>query len=275
MYAGKPENVQPPKPVTVSKLLRMKQEGEKIACLTAYDFSFASAFDEAAVDVILVGDSLGNVVQGLETTLPVTVDEMIYHTRCVARGRRRALLMADLPFMSYATVDEALRNAGRLMKEGGAHMVKLEGSGDQAEIVARLSQAGIPVCAHLGLQPQLVHKVGGYKVQGKDPEAAEVMLKDAVLLQDAGADVLLLECVPAELGKRISGELRIPVIGIGGGPGCDGQILVMHDMLGITPGKRPKFSEDFMQGRDSIREAVRAYVEAVKAGDFPSLSHSF
>lgn len=273
MYAGN-SDTPPRKPVTISKLQRMKGEGEKIAMLTVYDYSFARALEAAAVDVMLVGDSLGNVMQGRETTLPVTVDEMIYHTRCVAAGRSSALLMADLPFMSYATVEQALHNAGRLMKEGGAHMIKLEGSGDQAEIVRALSGAGVPVCAHLGLQPQLVHKMGGYKVQGKEAAAAEQMVDDARAMEAAGADLLLLECVPAELGERISGELSIPVIGIGAGAGCDGQVLVLQDVMGLTP-KPPRFSQDFLHGRGSIVEAARAYVEAVKAGDFPSLSHSF
>jgi 3-methyl-2-oxobutanoate hydroxymethyltransferase len=274
MYAGQTD-AQRRRPVTVSRLHKMKQDGEKIASLTAYDFSMAALVDEAGADVILVGDSLGMVVQGRETTLPVTVDDIVYHTRCVAAGRRRALLMADMPFMSYATVDAALHNAGRLMQEGGAHMVKLEGNADQAEIVARLSRTGIPVCAHVGLQPQLVHKLGGYKVQGKDAAAAERMLGDAKALEAAGADLMLVECVPAELGERLARELRIPVIGIGAGVGCDGQILVLQDMLGITPGRRPKFSHDFMQGQASVQAAVRAYVDAVKTAAFPAPEHAF
>jgi 3-methyl-2-oxobutanoate hydroxymethyltransferase len=274
MYAGQPD-AQSRRAVTVSRLQKMKQEGEKIASVTAYDFSFAALLDEAGVDFILIGDSLGMVIQGRETTLPVTVDEIIYHTRCVAAGRQRTLLMADMPFMSYATVDVALHNAGRLMKEGGAHMVKLEGNADQAEIVTRLSRAGIPVCAHVGLQPQLVHKLGGYKVQGRDATAADLMINDAKVLEAAGADLLLVESVPAVLGERLSRELHIPVIGIGAGAGCDGQILVLQDMLGITPGRRPKFSRDFMQGQTSIQAAVRAYVDAVKTGAFPTAEHSF
>ncbi|KAB7628343.1 3-methyl-2-oxobutanoate hydroxymethyltransferase [Alkalilimnicola sp. S0819] len=274
MYAGERE-VRPQSPVTVSRLQRMKRDGEKIAALTAYDYSFASVLESAGMDVILVGDSLGMVMQGRETTLPVTVDEIIYHSRCVAAGRQRALLMVDMPFMSYATLDQALANAARLMKEGGAHMVKLEGAGEQAELVSRLTLAGIPVCAHLGLQPQLVHKIGGYKVQGREDAAAQVMFDDARLLQDAGADALLLECVPAALAERISRALRIPVIGIGAGPGCDGQILVLQDMIGITPGRTPKFSRDFMQGQGSVQDAVAAYVQAVKAVSFPAEEHCF
>lgn len=274
MYAGQPD-AQARRPVTVSRLQKMKQDGEKIVSLTAYDFSMAAVLDEAGVDIILVGDSLGMVIQGRETTLPVTVDDIVYHTRCVAAGRRRALLMADMPFMSYATIDGALYNAGRLMQEGGAHMVKLEGNADQADVVSRLSRAGIPVCAHVGLQPQLVHKLGGYKVQGRDPAAADLMLNDAKLLEAAGADLMLVESVPAALGERLARELRIPVIGIGAGAGCDGQILVLQDALGITPGRRPRFSRDFMQGQTSVQAAVRAYVDAVKAAAFPAAEHVF
>jgi len=274
MYAGTTD-AQPRRPVTVSQLYKMKQDGEKIASLTAYDYSLAALVDEAGTDVILVGDSLGMVMQGRETTLPVTVDEIVYHTRCVAAARRRALLMADLPFMSYATVEAALHNAGRLMQEGGAHMVKLEGTADQAEIVTRLSRAGVPVCAHIGLQPQLVHKLGGNKWQGRGAAAADIMINDAKVLEAAGADLMVVECVPAALGERLARELTIPVIGIGAGPGCDGQVLVLQDMLGITPGKRPKFSHDFMQGQASIQAAVRAYVEAVKSVSFPTQEHAF
>ena len=272
MYADKPES-QPVRPVTISRLQKMKQEGERFACLTAYDFTFASLLDRAGVEVLLIGDSLGNVIQGRETTLPVTVDDIAYHTRCVAAGRKRALVMADMPFLSYASVADALRNAGRLMQEGGAHMVKLEGGADQAEVVSRLSKAGVPVCAHLGLQPQLVHKLGGYKVQGRDAAAAQALLDDAKVLQAAGADLLLLECVPAELGAKVTAELAIPVIGIGAGADCDGQMLVLQDVIGITSGRRPKFSADFMQGQPSIEAAIAAYVQAVKARQFPTSAH--
>lgn len=274
MYAGQ-NDAQASRPVTVSRLHAMKRNGEKIASLTAYDYSMAAVLEEAGVDFILVGDSLGMVMQGRETTLPVTVDDIVYHTRCVAAARRRALLMADMPFMSYATIDDGLRNAARLMQEGGAQMVKLEGGADQAEFVSRLTRAGVPVCAHVGLQPQLVHKLGGYKVQGKDTSAADQMINDAKVLEAAGADLILVECVPAELGARLASELRIPVIGIGAGAGCDGQILVLQDILGITPGKRPKFSHDFMQGQSSVLAAVRAYVDAVKGGTFPGPEHAF
>ncbi|MGD8429078.1 MAG: 3-methyl-2-oxobutanoate hydroxymethyltransferase [Ectothiorhodospiraceae bacterium] len=274
MYGGKSGKSER-KPVTVSRLGRMKADGEPIACLTAYDFSFARVEDDAGVDVMLVGDSLGNVMQGRETTIPVTVDEIVYHTRCVAAARRHALVMADMPFMSYTDVATALGNAARLMKEGGAQMVKLEGAGDQADIVAALSRSGVPVCAHLGLQPQLVHKVGGYRIQGREPEAADAMVEDAQRLEAAGADLLLVECIPGTLGDRLARELAIPVIGIGAGAGCDGQILVVQDMLGITPGRPPKFSRNFMPEAETIPEAVATYVAEVKARSFPGDAHTF
>ncbi|RLK51191.1 ketopantoate hydroxymethyltransferase [Alkalispirillum mobile] len=273
MYSG--DQSQTRRPVTTGRLQRMKADGEKIVSLTAYDYTFAVAEDRAGVDVILVGDSLGMVMQGRETTVPVTVDDMVYHTRCVADARTAALVVADMPFMSYATVEDGLRNAGRLMQAGGAQMIKLEGAGEQAELVSRLARAGIPVCAHLGLQPQLVHKLGGYRVQGRDSAAADAMLADAQALQDAGADLLVLECVPSALGKRVSGGLEIPVIGIGAGPDCDGQVLVLQDILGITPGRIPRFSRNFMEGAESIPGALEAYVSAVREGRFPDASHSF
>ena len=261
--------------VTVSTLRRMKAEGEKIVCLTAYDASFSAVLDEAGVDVMLVGDSLGMVVQGHETTVPVTVDDIVYHSRAVASRCRRALLMADMPFMSYTSTRQAMESAARLMREGGARMVKLEGDARQVEIVSKLAEHGVPVCAHIGLQPQLVHKLGGYRVQGRDPEQAEAMIRDAVALQQAGADVLLLECVPARLADEITSALEIPVIGIGASAGCDGQILVLQDILGITPGRAPEFVRNFMTGQASIQDAVRAYVAAVKSGEFPATSNLF
>ncbi|MCP1675004.1 3-methyl-2-oxobutanoate hydroxymethyltransferase [Natronocella acetinitrilica] len=273
MYAGETEKQR--KPVTVASLLRMKERGEKIACLTAYDFSFAVALDRAGVDVILVGDSLGMVMQGRETTLPVTMENMIYHARCVARAHTAALLMVDMPFMSHYTVAEALHNAGRLMKEGGARMVKLEGTGEQAEIVNQLTVAGIPVCAHLGLRPQAVHKLGGYRVQGREEAAARAMLEDARVLEQAGADMLLLECVPAGLVAEITAATRVPVIGIGAGGECDGQILVLQDMLGLTPGRIPRFSRNFMPEGGSIPGALEAYVAAVRGRTFPAAEHTF
>ncbi|HEY9050752.1 MAG TPA: 3-methyl-2-oxobutanoate hydroxymethyltransferase [Gammaproteobacteria bacterium] len=246
-----------------------------MACLTAYDVSFAQVLDQNGVDVVLVGDSLGMVIQGEETTLPVTMDDMVYHGRAVSRGVKQALLILDMPFMSDASVEQAVANAGRFMKQAGANMVKLEGGADQQELVATLTRLGIPVCAHLGLQPQRVHKLGGYRVQGREQSVAERMLHDARVLEQAGADMLLLECVPAELAKQITQKASIPVIGIGAGVDCDGQILVLYDILGISAGKIPKFSKNFMAEANDIPAAVRLYVEQVKASSFPSFEHSF
>lgn len=264
-----------PQKITVRSLQARKPGGDKIACLTAYDASFARVLDSAGVDVILVGDSLGMVVQGLETTLPVSVDDMLYHSQLVRRGVQHALLMVDMPFLSYTTVDIALDSAGRFMKQAGAEMVKLEGGADQADIVSALSRHGIPVCAHLGLQPQRVHKLGGYRVQGREATAAEHMLHEAKILQDAGADLMLLECVPATLASQITAALSIPVIGIGAGNGCDGQILVLYDILGVSPGRKPKFSQDFLRDTGSVEAAVRAYIDAVHSGAFPTSLQSF
>ncbi len=261
--------------ITAHTLKQMKAESQRFSCLTAYDASFAQLVTEAGVEVILVGDSLGMVVQGQESTLPVTMEETIYHCRAVRRASGNSLVMADMPFMSCNTPIEALYNAGRLMKEGGAHMVKLEGGAAMAESVKLLSQHGVPVCSHLGLLPQSVYKIGGYKVQGRDEASAEAMLADALALQQVGADMLLLECVPAALAKRISEAVEIPVIGIGAGGGCDGQVLVIYDMLGITPGKRPKFSKNFLQEAEDIPSALRNYAEAVKSGAFPTEQQSF
>lgn len=261
--------------ITINTLREMKARGEKFACLTAYDASLAQVVDTAGVEVILVGDSLGMVVQGHNSTLPVTMDDMVYHSACVARGCRQSLLMTDMPFMSYATVEQALHNAARLMQEGGAHMVKLEGGAVQVEVVRQLVARGIPVCAHLGLQPQSVHKLGGYRVQGRETHVAQKMQEDAYALQAAGADMLLLECVPATLAEEITKTMDIPVIGIGAGPACDAQVLVLYDMLDITHGKRPKFSRNFMQGNASLQSAIEAYVRAVKNGSFPAAEHTF
>ena len=260
---------------TVTSLNKMKAEGQKIACLTAYDASFAEQLDDAGVDVLLVGDSLGMVVQGLDSTVPVTIDDMVYHTRATARGVNKSLLMADMPFMSFCTEEQALTNAARLMQEGGAHMVKLETTEGQIGIIRRLVDAGVPVCAHLGLRPQSVHKLGGYRVQGRDAESGESMLKEAVALEEAGADCLLLECVPAALAARITQTVGIPVIGIGAGVDTDGQILVLYDILGISKGKRPKFSKDYLHGQGSVLAAAERYVSDVKAGVFPAAEHSF
>jgi 3-methyl-2-oxobutanoate hydroxymethyltransferase len=260
--------------VTVTTLRKMKQSGEKIAMLTAYDASFARVLDTQGVDVILVGDSLGMVIQGHDTTVPVTMDDMVYHTRAVATACQHALVIGDLPFMSYISPDMALRSSARLMQEGRAQMVKLEGGAPQIATVSQLAHHGVPVCAHLGLQPQSVHKLGGYRVQGRDEATAKQMLYDAQALQEAGADLLVLECVPVTLAEEISRALDIPVIGIGAGRGCDGQVLVLHDMLGISP-RAPKFSQDFIGTGASIPQALSAYVQAVKAGTFPQDQHCF
>jgi 3-methyl-2-oxobutanoate hydroxymethyltransferase len=261
--------------ITVTTLRKMKQDGEKIAVLTAYDAAFARVLETAGVEILLVGDSLGMVVQGQDSTLPVQMHDMIYHTQLVRRGSQRALIMADMPFMSYATPEKALLNAGRLMQRGGAHMVKLEGGAPFVATVRLLAEHGIPVCAHLGLLPQSVNKLGGYKVQGKDATSAAAMLDDAKAMEAAGADGLLLECVPADLAASIARAVEIPVIGIGAGAGCDAQVLVLYDILGLTPGKRPRFSRDFLVDGGSIEQAVRRYVAAVKDGSFPGPDQSF
>lgn len=261
--------------VTVASLAGMKRSGDKFTALTAYDATFAALLEEAGVEVILVGDSLGMVVQGRATTVPVTLDEMIYHAALVARGSRRALRMVDMPFMSYATAEQALRNAARLMQQGEAQILKLEGGAWLADTVSLLARNGVPVCAHLGLLPQTIHKLGGYKVQGRDPESAQGILDAARRLQDAGADMLLVECIAAELGGRLAETLEIPVIGIGAGPDCDAQVLVLHDILGITLGAPPKFSRNFLQEAGSIQAALRAYVEAVRNRSFPEPEHGF
>jgi len=271
-----PENkVADSAPVTTATLRRLKERGEKISCVTAYDASFTHLLEEAGVEVVLVGDSLGMVVQGHDSTLPVTMEDMIYHAACVARAGRSALRIVDMPFMSYRRVDQALENAARLMREGGAQMVKLEGGEAVVDIVQALTTQGIPVCAHLGLTPQSVHQLGGYRVQGREATAAQRLHDDALRLQEAGASVLVLECIPAALARQVSAGLHIPTIGIGAGPDCDGQVLVLYDLLGITPGKRPSFSHDFLADAADIPAALRAFVEAVKAGRFPDAQHSF
>lgn len=264
------------KPVTLTTLKDMKRHGEKITCLTAYDYSFASLLDRAGVDMIMVGDSLGMVMQGHETTLPVSVADMVYHSRCVARGVNRALIIVDMPFMSYQeSPQRALASAGRLMQRGGAQVIKLEGGEPMAATVQFLVERGIPVCAHLGLTPQSVHQLGGYRVQGREATGAERIRHDAKMLQEAGASLLVLEAVPSALAKTITTELEIPTIGIGAGSDCDGQVLVLHDMLGIYPRPSPKFSKNFMQGAVSVEGAVKAYIAAVKTGTFPGPEHSF
>ena len=255
--------------VTIKSLRALKGRGEKIVALTSYDAGFVPSLEEAGVDLILVGDSLGMVIQGHATTLPVTLEQMVYHSACVARVRRRAFLVADLPFLSFVDVPSALRAAAALMKEGGAQMVKLEGGKTQLQVVEALAGHGVPVCAHLGLQPQLVHQLGGYLRQGTEPESARRIQEEARLLQDAGAQLLVLECVPSELAREVTGALEIPVIGIGAGPHCDGQILVLHDLLGLTS-KPPPFAKNFMQGAGSIAEALASYARAVRQGQFPA-----
>ncbi len=262
-------------PVTLNTLGKMRTEGEKIASLTAYDASFAVLLDEAGVDFVLVGDSLGMVIQGHDTTVPVTMDQMVYHSAAVARGLRRSFLMTDLPFMSFASREQALTNATRLMQEGGARMVKIETGASQIEIVEFLAGHDIAVCAHLGLKPQSVHKTGGFRVQGREQDAAERMLQEAQALENAGADMLLLECIPSSLGKTITEAVHVPVIGIGAGPHTDGQILVLYDILDITSGRKPKFVQNFMQGAGDCSAAIASYVAAVKSGAYPAREHEF
>jgi len=263
------------KPVTITTLRELKQAGQMITCLTAYDYSFASLLDRAGLDAIMVGDSLGMTMQGHASTLPVTIDDMAYHCACVARGVTRALIIGDMPFGSYqASPEQAFENAAILM-QAGAQVVKLEGGAPMAETVRFLVERGIPVCAHLGLTPQSVHQLGGYRVQGREAEAAQRLRDDARQLQAAGASLLVLEAVPAALAKAVSAELAIPTIGIGAGVDTDGQVLVLQDMLGFYPRPSPKFSRNFMQGADSIEAAVKTYVEAVRNKTFPGPEHSY
>lgn len=262
-------------PVTLSTLARMKAERQKIASLTCYDASFAVLLDAAEVDVVLVGDSLGMVIQGHDTTVPVTMNDVVYHCRSVARGLHRPFLMADLPFMSYPSREHALANSVRLMQEGGAQMIKLESGGSQVDIVDFLASHDIAVCAHLGLKPQSVHKTGGFRVQGRAVDAAELMITNAKRLESAGADLVLLECIPSELGQAITQALNVPVIGIGAGPHTDGQILVLYDILDITTGRKPRFVRNFMTGADSNQQALARFVQAVKDGEYPAAEHTF
>lgn len=261
-------------PITVSTLAAMKSRGERIACLTCYDASFARLMDAAGLDLLLVGDSLGMVLQGHDTTVPVTLDQMVYHCAAVSRGDASALLVADMPFLAAATPERALESARRLMQEGGARVVKLEGGAAVVPTVRALTVQGVPVCGHLGLLPQSVNRIGGYRFQGRDQESAASIRDDALALQAAGASLLVLECVPAALAAEIAGSVSIPVIGIGAGGGCDGQVLVLHDMLGLNPGRPPSFSRDFLCGLGSVPEALAAYVSAVKQGSFPDQSET-
>jgi len=261
--------------INLSTLAKMKANGEKIATITAYDASFAKLVDDAGIELVLVGDSLGMVIQGHDTTVPVTLNDIIYHCKAVAKGMYRPFLMADMPFMSYTSKEQALDNAIRLMQEGGAKIVKLEANAKQVGIVEFLAGHDIPVCAHLGLRPQSVHKVGGFRIQGREKAAAEQMVEDAKALQEAGADMVLLEQVPAALAKQITQALHVPVIGIGAGPDVDGQILVLYDVLDITPGHKPRFVRNFMQGVDSPLQALKNYVQAVKDGSYPAPEHCY
>jgi len=262
------------KAVTAPALMAMRAAGEKITMLTCYDASFAALMDRCGVEMLLVGDSLGMVSQGHQSTLPVTLADMAYHTASVARGNRTALLVADMPFGTYATPEAAFNSAAELMR-AGAHMIKLEGGAWLASTVRFLTERAIPVCAHVGLTPQSVHMLGGFKVQGKSVAGAEQMKDDALALQAAGASVLVLEAIPASLGREVTEALAIPTIGIGAGPDCSGQVLVMHDMLGVFPGHKARFVKNFMDGQTSIDAAVKAYVAAVKDGSFPAAEHCF
>ena len=263
-----------PKAKTVSNIKQMALDGEKFTMLTAYDATFAHIFSAQGVDTLLIGDSLGMVFQGKESTVPVTIDDMVYHTAAVARGNQGSLLVADMPFNSYGSVEQALANAGKLM-QAGAHMVKLEGGAWLCDIVVALSRAGIPTCLHLGLTPQSVNKFGGYKVQGRDERAAQTMITDAMALAEAGADIILLECVPAELAKALTETVPVPVIGIGAGNATDGQVLVCYDMLGLTQHRLPRFVKNYMASNDGWESAVQDYIKDVKSGDFPAPEHCF
>ena len=261
------------KTTTISNLNAMKAAGEKFAVITAYDYTFSRLIETAGIEVTLVGDSLGNVIQGRDSTIPVSVDEMAYHTEIVKRGNSRTLLMTDMPFMSYASENQALDNAAILM-QAGAQMVKLEGGEWLAETIFMLTERGIPVCGHVGLTPQSVHKLGGYKVQGKEEDAAQRMIQEAQILEEAGADLMVVECVPSSLGKNLADSLNIPVIGIGAGPDTDAQVLVLQDMLGISQ-RLPKFSKNFLEQSSTIQQAIINYGNEVRAGTFPASEHCF
>jgi|TARA_B100000795_G_scaffold75762_1_gene53818 3-methyl-2-oxobutanoate hydroxymethyltransferase len=262
------------KKITLTTLFQIKKRDEKFACMTAYDACFASILCDAGVEVILVGDSLGMVLQGHDSTLPVTMDDMVYHMECVKRGNKGALLVADLPFMSYSSETQTLENAAALMR-AGAHMVKLEGGAWIENTTRLLAERGIPVCAHMGLTPQSVNRIGGFHVQGRDTKQADAIIAEAKLLEDAGASILLLECVPHSLGKTVTDSLNIPVIGIGAGPDTTGQIMVLHDVLGVSP-ISPKFVKNFLlESKNGIPGAIEAYVQAVKSQSFPADEHCF
>lgn len=262
------------KPVTITTLQKMRADNDKISMLTCYDASFAALMEQSGVDSLLIGDSLGMTCQGHSSTLPVTVEDMVYHTASVARGNQTMLLITDMPFGSYPTPEVAFTHAAKLM-QAGAHMVKVEGGTWVAETIRFLVERSIPVCAHIGLTPQSVHQMGGFKVQGKTTEAATRLIEDALAVQAAGASLVVIEGVPAALGKEVTQRLDIPTIGIGAGPDCSGQVLVMHDLLGVFPGHKAKFVRNFMEGSGSIQDAVTRYVSAVKDGSFPAPEHCF
>ena len=259
---------------TLHTLSSMKQRGEKITCLTSYDATFTHWLNAAGVDMILVGDSLGMVLQGQDSTLPVDIDDMVYHTHCVKAGNQHCLIMADMPFMTYRTIEQAMTNATALM-QAGAQIVKLEGGLWLQDTVAKLYEQGIPVCAHLGLTPQAINKLGGYRVQGRTPEQAQNMLDEALALEAAGASMILLECVPASVGKAITEAVSVPVVGIGAGPDTDAQVLVLHDILGLSPGKQTRFVKNFMAQEHNVQDALAAYVKEVKDQTFPGPEHCF
>lgn len=272
----KPEEPQKPRVVTTKTVITMKQTGEKIAMLTAYDFLMAKLLDQVGVDIILVGDSLGNVVQGHATTLPVTVDDMIYHAKAVKRAVKNGLIVVDMPFMSYQTsIDDAVRNCGRVMKEVGVGAVKLEGGKYVADIVRHLVEIGIPVMGHLGLTPQAINKFGTYEVRAQDKQEASELLRDAKILQEAGAFAIVLEKIPAKLAKKVTASVSVPTIGIGAGPHCDGQVLVLYDMLGLTEEFRPRFVRRYAELAELLREAFRAYIDDVKRRRFPTEKESY
>ena len=262
-------------PVTLGDLQEMKRQGEKIACLTCYDASFTRLLEAAGIELFIVGDSLGMVLMGYETTLPVSMDDMVYHAANVARTGQHAYRIVDLPSRSYETPEQALTNARRLMDVGGADMIKLEGGVDKVAIVENLVRHDIPFCGHIGLLPQSVEELGGYKVQGRDEAGAKAIMEDARALEAAGAGMLVMECIPASLATTITQSLSIPTIGIGAGPGCDGQVLVLHDMLGITTQKLPRFVKNFLSDTGSVADAVAAYIKAVKDGSYPAPEHEY
>ena len=263
------------KSVTLNTLRDLKSKGEKIACLTAYDATFANLVDKAGTELILVVDSLGMVVQGHKTTVPVKIEDMIYHTKIVASSVNYSFLISDMPFMSFYNANVALDNAKRLMQDGGAQMVKLEGNRSQINIIEKLALSDIPICAHIGLRPQSVNKMGGYKVQGKSSNEANALIQEAKKIEDSGADLLLLECVSSQTAKELASEISIPIIGIGAGLEVDGQILVLYDILGISQGQLPKFSKNYMDGNNTIEDAIKQYIQEVKTLKYPTDKHSF